>query len=230
MRLSRIHTQWTMVHEAHRADSLSNREARAALIERYVAAAFRYLLGATRDPQIAEEVCQEFALRFARGDFHKADPKKGRFRNYLKTAMINLMRDYYRKRQAQPQQLGDEAAEPAVGLDDDDASFDASLREELLHRTWTSLQRANTNYHAVLLARVQFPDLTSQGLAEKLQQQLGRECSAAWVRKTLERAQRKFADLLVAEVRNSLPEDGPGLQEELQELDLLRYCKSALDG
>jgi hypothetical protein len=50
------------------------------------------------------------------------------------------------------------------------------------------------------------------------------------VRKTLQRAQAKFADLLVEEVATSLESaTEEELQSELRELELLRYCRSALE-
>jgi hypothetical protein len=50
------------------------------------------------------------------------------------------------------------------------------------------------------------------------------------VRKAIQRAHEKFADLLVKEVEESL--DAPTaaeLTEELRNLDLLKYCRSALE-
>ena len=50
------------------------------------------------------------------------------------------------------------------------------------------------------------------------------------VRKTLERAHAKFADLLVQEVAATL--DDPTteqVRDELGDLDLLKYCHSALE-
>ena len=54
--------------------------------------------------------------------------------------------------------------------------------------------------------------------------------SADTARKTLERARRKFADLLVDEVAASM--DSPSLDQlqcELRDLDLLRYCRSSVE-
>jgi DNA-directed RNA polymerase specialized sigma24 family protein len=47
-----------------------------------------------RDPEVADDLAQEFALRFLRGDFQRADPERGRCRDYLKRALINLVHDY----------------------------------------------------------------------------------------------------------------------------------------
>ena len=135
-RLSRISTQWTMVFKAHAGFADPARAALQNLLERYSGAAFRYLLGALRDPEVADDLAQEFALRFVRGDFRRAEPERGRFRDYLKTSLIHLVNDYHRMRQAQPRQLG--AVEPAAPVSaslTSELDFVTSWREELLERT-----------------------------------------------------------------------------------------------
>jgi hypothetical protein len=60
--------------------------------------------------------------------------------------------------------------------------------------------------------------------------QLGKPRNSAWVRKTLQRAHDKFADLLLEEVAQSLPAQAPeDLRGVLRELDLLKYCGRALE-
>ncbi len=231
-RLSRISTQWTLVLHAHQG--LANAAlAQKELLHRYGGAVYRYLLGAVRDPDAAEDLAQEFALRFVRGDFRRANPERGRFRDFLKTALIHLVTDHHRARQARPLLLDPDAPEPAApSLDSGpgDADFLASWREELLHRTWKALAQANPVYHGALLLRVTEPEITSPQMAERLTAQLGKPLSAALVRKALQRAHSKFAELLLEEVAGSLgTATREALQEELAELDLLRYCRSALE-
>ena len=48
------------------------------------------------------------------------------------------------------------------------------------------------------------------------------------VRKTLQRAQAKFADQLLDRVAESLDDPAANLEAELRELDLLKYCRTAL--
>src|SRR5262249_5868834 len=151
-----------------------------------------------RDPNTAEELAQEFALRFLRGDFRRASPQKGRFRNYLRTVLVHLVDDHHNERKAAPRPLvADAAAPPEVDTEQD---FAASCREDRLARTWAALAAVNPTYHAALLLRVEERDLTSPVMAERLTAQLGKPINAALVRKTLERAQEKFADLLLDEV------------------------------
>lgn len=225
-RLSRISTRWTVVFRAHGAEAAA--DARQTLVQRYHAVAYRYLLGAVRDPDTAEELCQEFALRLVRGDFRRADPERGRFRDYLKRALSNLVTDHHRARQDWPRQMAENAPEPAA-VDDADAERDylASWRAEILERTWQSLAADNAGYYQVLHFRIGNPDVTSAAAAERLSAEMERPVTAEWYRKNVERAQKKFADLLVAEVAGlvAAPDE---VEKELRELDLLRFCRSVL--
>ncbi len=67
-------------------------------------------------------------------------------------------------------------------------------------------------------------------MAEQLSTQLGKPLSAAGVRQTLHRARDRFADLLVDEVVQTLGRSAEeDLEQELIELNLLKYCQPALD-
>src|SRR5207237_2920828 len=141
-RLSKIAALWTVVFRAHEGGADSAQEARNRLMLRYSGAVYRYLLGAVRDPEAAGDLCQEFALRFVRGDFRRAAPERGRFRDYVKTALMHLVDDYHRSRQAWPRQLasGDpEPAAPAPEGPDTERDFLNSWQEDLLERTWKAL-------------------------------------------------------------------------------------------
>jgi RNA polymerase sigma-70 factor (ECF subfamily) len=203
------------------------------LLQRYGGAVYRYLLGAVRDPEVADDLAQEFALRFLRGGFQGANRERGRFRNYLKTALIHLVHDHHRARQQWPRALapdGPDPAAPEVDEADSEHQFLLSWRAELLERTWHALAAANPAYHAVLRLRIEEPELPSAQMAQRLAGPLGKSCTAAWVRKTLQRAHEKYAELLLDEVAVSLEGATPEqLREELQTLDLLRFCQSALE-
>ncbi len=227
--LSQISTLWTMLVRAHASPADAARSAQCAMLERYGGAVGRYLLGAVRDPDAAAELTQEFAVRFLRGDFRRADPGRGRFRDYLKTALIHMVTDHRRARTGAPGPLPADVAASADPADGEDDAFLASWRAELLDRTWDALAAAHPTEHAVLLLRVSEPDLTSPALAEQAGARLGRPLTAAAARKALQRAHAHFAGLLVAEVARSL--DGPppaDVEAELRDVDLLRYCRSAL--
>jgi RNA polymerase sigma factor (sigma-70 family) len=232
-RLSRISTQWTMVFQAHGGSTSAAGIAQQELMQRYRGAVYRYLLGAVRNPDVAEDLAQEFALRLVRGDFRRADPQRGQFRAYVKTSLIHLVQDYYRARQAWPQPLsaaGEPTVQPAEVEAEAERNFLASWRQELLDRAWQALERAQPTQYEALRLRAQEPDLPSPQMAEQLAAKLHQPLTADAVRKHIERAHRRFAELLVDEVAASLDSGSQqDLERELRELDLLRYCRSALE-
>ena len=228
--LSQMSTQWTMVLQAHGGEADAANAALAGLAQRYLAVVYRYLLGAVRDPDAAAELSQELALRILRGGFRHADPSRGRFRDYLKTALIHLVDDYQKARRGRPGPLPHDVSDtPAPADPEAGRDFLQSWRAELLDRTWTALAAAQPMYHAVLLFRVENPDVPSTQMAEQLAARLGTPMRPDQVRKALQRSHAKFAELLVDEVATSLGNPSRDeLAEEVRELDLLKYCRSAL--
>src|SRR5262249_18714247 len=104
-RLSRITTLWTLVRHAHEDAGSEVREAQKVLLDRYGGAIRRYLRGAVRDNEAADELFQEFAYRFLHGDLRKADSGRGRFRDYVRGVLYHLIADYHKQRQRQPRAL-----------------------------------------------------------------------------------------------------------------------------
>lgn len=228
-RLSRISTRWSLLVEAHAAEGAGRALAQTTLLARYSSAVFRYLLGAVRDADAAEDLSQEFALRLLRGDFRRADPAHGRFRHYVKSVLSNLASDHFRAQARRPQSLGDANLEIA-DAQPETLDFDAYLRDELLAQTWELLKQTQPRYHAVLVLRVKQPELSSDDLAAQLSAQIQSQApwTSASARKTLERARARFAELLLDEVESSLACDTlDDLHANLVDLDLLRYCQSA---
>lgn len=233
LHLSQIQTHWTMVFQAHEGPGDAAAEAREAVMQRYGGAVHRYLLGITRDPDLANDLAQEFALRFLRGDFRRADPKFGRFRNFVKTSVLNLVVDHHRKRKSRPQSLLEEApdlASVSPDFSDLDRRFLECWREELLARAWSELaaiqDRTGQPFYSVLKLRVDEPTLRSHEMAERLARSLARPVNAGWVRQTLLRARARFVNLIIGEVAGSLDEPtAEQVDEELMELGLWDYCR-----
>jgi len=233
-RLSRITTRWSLVCQAHSGAKQTASDAQLQLLQRYGGAIQRYLLGALRNAEAAEELSQEFALRFIRGDFHGVDPERGRFRDYVKTVLFRLVANYQKQRQVQPRPLVSEVAAAETG--DADNDFLDSWRRELLDLAWEELadleKKTGQPFHAVLRLRIEYPEgeMTSAQMAEHLSKQLGKRYTADGVRKTLQRAREKFAELLLDDVLHSL--DSPTLEQleqELRDLGLLGYCRPVLE-
>jgi RNA polymerase sigma factor (sigma-70 family) len=236
-RLSRISTCWTLVMQAHRAEGEAVGRAQRTLMHRYCGAVYRYLLATVRDADVAEELAQEFALRFVRGDFKRANPERGRFRDFVKAAVANLVIDHHRRQRRRHAALpNDSAAHPAAepAAAELDRQFVERWRDELLERAWEGLadceRETGQLYYTVLRWRAENPKAPASDLAAKLTADLGRPFSEVGVRQTLHRARGRFADQLLNEVGQSLQTQALDLiEQELRDLGLLPYCQPALE-
>jgi RNA polymerase sigma-70 factor (ECF subfamily) len=240
--LSQIQTMWSMVQRAH-GDHTAVQPAQQLLLDRYGGAIHRYALAALRDEDAADEVFQEFAVKFVRGDLGGADPERGRFRAFVKTIVYRLIVDYQRRQKKRgfesPLHTNlagevDVVTGPSAREEQEDALFRASWRDDLLARCWAKLAEAECQtgkpHHTVLRFRVDHPDVASPELATGLTEKLGKPINAGAVRVMLHRAREAFADLLLDEVSNSLADASRDeVERELIELELLEYCKPALD-
>jgi RNA polymerase sigma-70 factor (ECF subfamily) len=206
-------------------------------MERYRSVVRRYLLGALKDADAADELTQEFALRFLRGDLKGADRDRGRFRDYLRGALSHLIGDYYRRQKKNPLPLAVEhelAAKSEDVISPSDEQFIESWRADLIDRAWQALARLQEEsgkpFYAVLQYRASHLDMHSDEMAEQLSRQLDRPVTAAWVRQTLHRARERFADYLLASVRDTLEQPTlEQLEDELVLLGLHEYCQPALE-
>ncbi len=236
-RLSAINTCWQAIRAANDdADLPEGRAALWQLLERYGGSVERYLLGAVRDPELAQELAQEFAVEFLKGAFKGADPNRGRFRDFVKGIVQHLIANHYRKGKKRPGHLPTEFPEPAESeaAPPGDDDFIACWRDELLGRAWQALlvleERTGQPYYAVLKHKAENPDQPSEQMADAMSRQLNRPINAPAVRKALQRAREKFADLLLEDLSLSLREPEPDdLVRELIDLRLYEYCRPALE-
>ena len=225
-RLSRMSTQWTLLAQAHAGPGDESAEAQRRLMLRYCGAAYRYLLAAVRDENAAMDLCQEFAVRFLRGDFRRAAADRGRFRDYVKTSLRHLVTDFHRARQAGPKSLPQNMPAPTAT---DEEDFLAGWREELLSKTWETLATNHPTLDVVLRAHAERQDASAAELGAELGETIGRPLTAGNVRVTLHRARTRFAELLVDEVAQSLGQSTQAeLAEELEALGFLKLCGPAL--
>jgi DNA-directed RNA polymerase specialized sigma24 family protein len=225
------------------------------LFLRYHTAAYGYLLGGARDRDVADELCQRFAQRFLEGKYFQSwDPKRGRFRQYLKTCLYHLVCEYHREKGIKAIQLF-EGIEPeaastdgliAFGLSDADPKqigafppVEPRFRDAILARTWESLhawQQKNKpkhNFYEILRSLESYPGATRQEMAQRLTVQLKPEkpYTDEVLRQTIVRARQKISELLLDEVANGLQDEfgrAPRfeeLDEELIDLDLRRYVR-----
>jgi RNA polymerase sigma-70 factor (ECF subfamily) len=198
---------------------------------RYYGAAFRYFRALVGDGDAAKDLTNQFAQRFFDGDFDRFDPAKGRFRDFIKTAIRNMAIDHQRRRnRAEPIAEHEPAAPPA----NDESAFDDAWQEELLHQTWRALERRQQQdghpYYTVLKLKADQPQTRSVKLAEILSQSLDRRVTPEAARQWVHRARDLFQDLLVNEVAYSIGSmDRERIREELESLRLTSVCRAALE-
>ena len=82
-RLSQISTDWKELFATRCGSADTALAAQREIVLRYCPAVYHYLLATTRDVHVADDLAQEFALRFLRGDFRRADPQGPRIKSSL---------------------------------------------------------------------------------------------------------------------------------------------------
>jgi RNA polymerase sigma-70 factor (ECF subfamily) len=246
LNLADVPTQWSRIWKAGETEGDTAAAARNELLVHYHEAVQRYLRLALRDDNAADQLYSDFALRVLHADpfLKRADPERGRFRDYLKAILHRMVIDYYRGRGGEPAPLvpgGDsEPVEESPAPPEEEQRFRECWRQELIGLAWRALEqgeRASGQPYATLMRlQEEQPGLRSAQLAEQLTARLGRPFTAAGVRQLIHRGRELFGDLLVREAAHSLEVSlsNPGavarVEEELIDLGLFfSYCKTALE-
>ena len=235
-RLSRIETPWSIVRCAHHSKLDQATAAQKQLLEKYGGAIRRYLLAALRDREAADEMFQEFALKFVQGDFRSVDPDRGRFRSFVKTVLYRMVAGYYRKKTARKElNLATFANEfesetPTAAFEE---KFFDTWRDDLLNSTWQALEDYENSgggpYYTVLQLRIRNPGVRTTELAKKIAAELGKPISPGAGRVLVHRSREKFATLLIEIIADSLEKPTTdAIESELIDLQLIDYCRDAL--
>jgi len=197
--LDHISTQWSAVHDVEH------------FLVRYSAAVRHYLEALLGKDGDADDVGQEFFLKVVANGFVRASPDRGRFRDYLKTAVRNAALTHLRKQQRQPDLMDVAVLQDTVASADPDAErrWPADWRTCLLNRAWRALevhqQRSPGNlFWTVLRLSVDHADEDSTALAARAAEIAGRPLRADAFRQQLRGARLLFAELLVKEVAQTL--------------------------
>src|SRR5262249_34983504 len=125
--------------------------------------------------------------------------------------------------------VADEASSPTA-----DAEAAATWRQSMLDLAWRALEefeRAHPGNIAwtVLRLRADLPEADSAELAARLSERTGRYFHAEAMRQQLRRARKRFAQMLLDEVRRTLDNPTPEqIQEELIEVGLMEYVQDFL--
>jgi DNA-directed RNA polymerase specialized sigma24 family protein len=231
--LSQINTVWSMVARAHAdqggdATPELTREARAWIWSKYQLAIRKYLQRAIHDQNEVDDLFQEFGYRILKGDFRAANPERGKFRYYLKTALQRLVADHHRRNRrdavrkapAPPELIDDRDAAPEA-----DVQFLENWRADLLQGTWQRLhdhEKATRRFHfSVLQMKARSDGEPSERLAERFGEELGRPVSAGWFNKQVWEARKLIAGFLLEDVARTLwKPTTDAIEEELIALGL----------
>ena len=168
--------------------------------------------GDPRDPDVADELFQEFALRVVQGAFGRVDPQRGRFRDYLKITLIHLVTDYQNRKRCQGPHLDGMAVEAVAPMSDRDASDELFLAG-CARNCWPRLGRRSARaerqggqpYYSVLRFRSENHEASSADMALRLSEQLHPPCPFTETEsQDAATSARQFADALIEEVAHSL--------------------------
>lgn len=233
-------TNWSRVLQAGQAEGDLAQQARNELLIRYHDAVYRFLLAKLGDTDVAGELFGRFAERVV--EIHpflqRANPEKGRFRDYLKTVLSRMIADYYREIQSDQKKLQKYLKKLSPAAIED--VFGGAWVEELMKHAWEGLERRErTNgqpFHTLLLYKARNPKTRSEAMATHFSQELGKPMTADNIRQLLHRGQEMLNDLLVEEVARSLQETSAAtasaeeIEAELIELKLFdKARRDALD-
>lgn len=235
-KLEEIETQWSLVRQAHHASDTDSTNAKKRLVMRYSASIRRFVRFLTRDEVDADDIAQEAILRLMRGDFEGADPDQGRFRDFLRTALRNMVRNHWAK-QARTSKLEQKLMDESVGCSLEESELDddwiACWRTNILDNAWEQLrafesENENSRPHTLLRVRVDHPDWSYEQVSEYLAT-IGIEMSQPAIRQQIHRARSRFAKNVIDEVVYGLDVISvETVQNELIALGIFEHVKDDL--
>ncbi|MEZ5966418.1 MAG: hypothetical protein R3F56_21460 [Planctomycetota bacterium] len=223
-------TRWSLVARAG-TDDLAGRQALAELCQAYWQPVYWLYRRLRVDPERARDLTQGlFAHLLERGDLRRADPQRGRFRAWLRACARHWLADEHERERAHKRGGGavvlslDVAAEEsryglqAVDHLDAEALFERRWAQTVIERALVRLEREETTArrgalfpHLRVVLEGEGPRRPWADLAREL------DTSEGALKVAAHRLRARFRDCLVAEVRDTLPDDvAPG--DEVNEL------------
>lgn len=232
-RLDQINTRWSLVRRAHNDPADTGTDARKALVLRYSGAVRKYIGAMTRNEEETDELSQDVVVRLLNGDFSGANPNRGRFRDLLKVAVRNMVRNYWEKK-GRRAGVDYDVSTHEEAADDETGPWEDVWTGNVLNLVWGRLQDYERTHEgsmawSVLRLRADNPDDSSEQLAVKLSARCGHPVKADTTRQHLRRARVRFAEMLIEELADSIDQpNADRIEEELVALGLLEHVRGVL--
>ena len=232
-RIAAITTRWSLLEDAHGGDANAQTVARQTMVVRYEKAIRAYCRALAGNDADADDLAQDVVMRLLSGDFSGADPSRGRFRDFLKTAIRNMIRNTWRRQKTRrtvdfdPDLVGS-------GNDPLPDQWDTCWRDELIASTLAAVRQAerrnpDTLAHTVLQLRYESPGASSAELAAQVSERTGKSIRPDAFRQKLRRARLLFTDLLLQEIARGLETPTPDqIEGELVSLGILSIARPYL--
>ena len=120
--------------------------------------------------------------------------------------VFRLAASYQRQQRGQPEHSLHEVLDldEANAHSAEERRFLDDWKRQLFQRTWESLQRWEPQLHTVLRLRASLPGASADELATRVSEVEDRPVKPAWVHKKLHLARRRFADLFLDTIADTL--------------------------
>jgi DNA-directed RNA polymerase specialized sigma24 family protein len=213
-------TRWSLIAAVRSGEAPRVREALETLCEAYWYPLYAYVRRVGHGPEESADLTQSFfAHLMEKKVLSRADPERGRLRNFLLNSLQHFLRDEWRKQQrlkrgggAPPLSIDAVVAE---GLYANEPA-DLTTPETLYHRRWalTLLERTLLGLHAIKPSLIEDADAAS---AAESGARLGMAAGA--VRVAIFRLRTRYRERLLAEVAASMDAQSEAdLDEEIAAL------------
>ena len=213
-------TIWDTIRQA----KMGEPEAVDRILKKYRDPVVAFIRGQGRSPEDAEDLAQDVFLVIVRDDLlAKADKVRGRFRDFLRGVVKNVLANAGRVRRAAKRGAGTEllSLESVLGdsgpVDEQDEAFDGEWIRNLVELSLDRLRESDERYHQALrLQRDEGRSLEEIASAMNV--------TAKQVGNFLQQARKKLGDLIRREVQGYCSSSAE-FRDELAYL--MRYLKAA---
>ena len=224
-------TSWTTVLAAGSGDEAVRLAALERLLGRYRAPILLDIrLRARCDEGEAEELGHQFIHNCLQRNFlNNIDPKKGRFRSYIKACIVNFLRDVHRQKIREPEKVslqetnenGLPLIEPAATAASPELLIDAKWAIQVVNLAREQLEKECIAARRGPLFTALKPFLTAdpQGGYAEVAAQLGMKEGA--VRTATHRMRQRLGELIQAEIKETVATEEDWREELRYLLDLV---------